>query len=292
MTPSREPSRRYLQDRVPLNSNGYTQETPGMIVILIDQSESMNETWTTDGRSKAVIAADAVNQICHQIAKQCRSGTEWLPKVHLTVLGYCTTPNGEEIIVEPLCDGWPGSFGPKVWAGYAGGGSPQPLIVPRGQGGTPMAEALEVARACVEACLQADERLRNGFPPTIINITDGQADDYREPRPGHPPGIETEQAAAALSALTTKMGSALLFNLLIDPDQRAERTFFDEASARTLNDYGQFLFRISAPVPRFILQKLGTAPPPAPMEDLRGLVLTYNPAEIIKLLRWGSFSLR
>jgi hypothetical protein len=277
-----------MQDNIPLNATGYTEETPGMIIILLDQSGSMNDTWGNAGRTKAAVAAEAVNRICQQLAKQCRLGGSWSKKVYLSVSGYRTDRTGEFPHFENLCSGWPNDFGPRFWQGHGANGDTTGLIQPFAEGATPMAEAIHGARRCIEKTFEAMPDLRQSFPPTVINITDAEADDIREGSGG---GAATRQAASALQSIRTEMGNTLLFNLLINPDQRAERVFFDEQSARDLEGSAKFLFDISSPVPAFIRRKVQAESPGTVSPTSRGLIITSNPQVVISMLRWGSFTL-
>lgn len=304
-----EPSTRArFRDDVPLTANGYTTDHPGMIIVLLDQSTSMNEPFG-DGITKAQAAADAVNKIGFELASKCRNGNAWENKVFLTVIGYGTDPVhkqptrpggfkniylGEKTRLDSLCMGW-AEIGTEGAPGFGdlffSVKGPVKYIQPHGLGDTPMAEALEGAAAQIEAAFQAYPKLQMGFPPTIIHVTDGKPDDYKDGDDSPLRGRNTREAADKLLAIETAMGNALLFNVYLDSSHTEEHVFENETEVSLLRDgYAEFLFGISSPLPSFIRKKIQWDPAFKHVtEASRGLIITRKPGILVSMLRWGSF---
>src|ERR1700738_3846300 len=62
---------------------------PGLILILIDQSESM--TYPYGGTSKQEFAALAVNRCIYEIMNSCKQGESMRDRCHIGVVGYGQT---------------------------------------------------------------------------------------------------------------------------------------------------------------------------------------------------------
>lgn len=318
---------RYHRDEVPLNATGYTTDHPGIIIVLLDQSTSMNELLS-NGKTKADYASDAVNKIGFELASKCRNGGVWENKVFLNVIGYGTdevrrparqgSPMqsiyvGEQTRLDQLCVGWadhnsedqsaPASQNPNDWGfgrRFYSVAGPVEHVKPYGLGDTPMAEAFEEAARQIELCFNACPKLQFGFPPTIINITDGMPDDYKDSDASLMRGRFTRRAAENLLRLESAMGNAVLFNVFLDAKNTEEHVFEDQAGVQALqNEYAQFLFDISSPLPGFIREKLkpgGESKPGDPYhhvtEESRGIIITQSPGVLVSMLRWGSFGPR
>src|SRR6202035_1255719 len=104
-------------------------------------------------------------------------------------------------------------------------------------GGTPMSEALKMGHATISAWI---DQHPDGFPPIVINITDGESTD------GDP-----TQAATALQSLTTSDGAVLLFNLHLSSSKATPIQFPDREEGLP-DKYAQLLFRLSSPLPSYM----------------------------------------
>jgi hypothetical protein len=77
------------------------------------------------------------------------------------------------------------------------------------------------------------------YPPTVINITDG------DPTDGSP-----EEAAEILRKLHTDDGEALLFNLHVgEPGDGSKKNVVFPGTSDGLGEYGKLLYRMSSPFP-------------------------------------------
>jgi hypothetical protein len=108
---------------------------------------------------------------------------------------------------------------------------------PQAKGGTLMCAALAEARTVLTGWLAEHP---SGFPPIVINITDGEATD------GDPTA-----AAAALRDLHTDDGNVLLFNLHLS-SQAAPTVQFPADDAAVPDKWAKLLFSLSSPLPPFM----------------------------------------
>ena len=254
---------------------------PGCIVILIDQSWSMSESFSDGGR-KDERATQAVNRVIEEIVIACRTGETIKDRCHISVIGY-----GER--VHRLVDGMPSKIVSrpaligvkkvkKLIPDGAGGTieveSEMPIwIEPEANNGTPMHTAFEQAAEIVENWISDRP---DSFPPIVINITDGEAAE---------PNLTADNARRIMNLQTTD-GAALVFNLHIANNKNTiilPNDTTDFAGDR----FAEFLFDISSPLPQslFALAKERRF---SPKPGARCFGYNADEPMMIQLLQFGS----
>ena len=213
---------------------------PGCFVILVDQSESMNEPWKTS--TKAEVAALIVSCIIHDIGLSCDTGREIRDRCHVTVISY-----GEQ--VECLIDGMIS----EVWnrpmeiqkitkslPDGVGGAVEIEVDVPlwghpKASGNAQMHTAFERAAEIVQQwCIQWP----NGFPPIVMNITGGVLTS---------PELTREAVRKVMNFHTTD-GNVLVFNNYIATGG-TEVVFPHDTTQFRGDSRADFLFRFSSVLP-------------------------------------------
>lgn len=233
-----------------------TRNNPGLVVFLLDRSDSMKHKWGNLPYSLAEGAANALNAILLELlfTSQVEPGKPY-HYFDVGIFGYGLRPNhnndegvepafsgrltGQPIVAlpdlrdnqiamreEPSKDlGAPPSRVP-VWV--------QPASGQR----TPMCEAIAVAGGHVYNWVAAHP---DSFPPIVINITDGMVTDSPFQ------GASIDDWAQRLVGIATTDGNALLFNIFLSPTPA--NTVLFPATAVGLPPPGPDLFRISSPLP-------------------------------------------
>ena len=252
-----------------------SRTNPSCFLFLIDQSGSMNEilnptnirpaevpfpndgktcTQFGDGPTKAQLVADAINRLLQNLSIKCAKSEEVRDYFSVGVIGYGGDNTagrvepafsghlaGRELVLISEIANNPSRIEErmkKVPDG-AGGLVEQKIKFPIwfdavASGGTPMCQALRRARSILEPWVI---QYPDSYPPVVINITDGESGD----------GDPTSDAAA-LKALSTNDGSALLFNAHISVNRTNAIEF--PASENGLPDqYAQMLFGMSSVLP-------------------------------------------
>lgn len=235
----------------------YTAEisrvNPSCFLFLIDQSRSMGDHFVSLNKSKASALADAINKMLQQLVIKCAKSEGIRDYYHVGVIGYgprgaapafsgaiagrdlvpvselAMNPARIEERVKKVADGAGGLVDMKIkfpiW------------FDPIADGATPMKEAFTTAHRIVKDWITQHP---NGFPPVVINITDGESTDGD-------PSIEMN----ALKALSSSDGPVILFNL--HAAQHASQTIsFCGASTNLNNEYSKLLFNGSSPLPAFM----------------------------------------
>lgn len=230
-----------------------SRRSPSAFVILVDQSGSMAEPFGLDTRqSKAQFVADVVNRWIQNLVVRCSRGLDVRDYFDLAVIGYGGA------VTSLLGDGGQAQMLPisvvadqprriedrrrKIDDG-AGGIVEQTVkfpvwVDPRSEGQTPMCEALAITTRLLEPWL---ERYPDAFPPTVVNVTDGQSTDG-DPR----------VPAKTLVSAGTSDGHVLLLNCHISASS-GQPEFFPAAIKGISDAVASVLFAMSSVVPRVIV---------------------------------------
>ena len=251
---------------------------PGCIVILVDQSWSMGEDWGSE--TKAEIAALAVNRVLEELRIASQAGEAIKDRCHVTVIGY-----GERVenVVDDMISNIPSLLieVKKVKKSIPDGAGglvdvevEMPIWVePKSNNGTPMHEAFERAAEIIQRW--CDDK-PDGFPPIVINITDGAANQ---------PDL-TADAARRVMNLNTTDGNVLVVNIHIADNKR--RVVFPPSTAQFAGEgLAEFLFNISSVLPDPLREEAKAADLPAD-PDARCFAYNADPATMIKILQFGS----
>ncbi len=260
-------------------------DNPGCIIILVDQSLSMTESYGKETDEKQHVATRAVNSVIEELVTSCTDGEEIKDRCHVSVIGYGTevhrvvddmiseigeSPERLETVQRKESDGTGKVIEIPVQ---------MPIwLEPKAENGTPMHTAFEDAYRIAEGwCL----KYPNSFPPIVINITDGEPYDYEA----------TQDAAKRVMELDTVDGNVLVFNIHIPHDKSGREVTFphstEEFDGLDESDNAKFLFNISSNLPESLVQsaiEIGLNPQPY------ARCLGYNTGEVqmIQILNFGS----
>jgi hypothetical protein len=266
-----------------------SRANPSCFLFLVDQSGSMEDGFggSTGGRSKAQELADVLNRLLQTLVTRCAKGEEVHDYFDVGVIGYGQTvgaalqgPLGgrdfvriSEVAFSPALlesrvakvpDGAGGlveqSYYFPIW------------IDPSHNGGTPMCEALQRAKAALDAWLAAHP---NAYPPTVLHITDGESTD------GDPTA-----AAAAIRALATSDGPVLLFNAHLSSSSARPLTF-PGVGGDLPDDFARVLFDMSSPLPERLRKEAASEGYPV-SDDSRGFAFNADLVEVIRFIDIGT----
>lgn len=277
-----------------------SSENPGYIIILIDQSGSMcdpfgGKTKPQSKTTKAEECSKAVNRVIRELGMACVSGETIKNRCDISVIGY-------------------GNSGDQAYNAFTGNLSNKPIanmqelaknalrvetikqkvsdgagglveidehfpvwIEAIASGGTPMAEAFEMAYKLADDWIQKNQ---NSFPPVVINITDGEPND--EP--------STKSAALKLKQLETNDGKVLVLNAHISSKKGESVELPPSPDDLPQGDnYAQFLYDISSELPPVMLERASAIGFEVDKDkNSRGFVYNADAETMIRLLDIGS----
>lgn len=223
---------------------------PGLILLLVDQSDSMNEPLAGGDTPKAQAVADQINQLIYELILRCVKTPREPPRpyFHIGVIGYSTARSGDPIAASLLPPGSPESLGLLTTTdlasapmrierrtGAGGGTVNAPIWVePIARGGTPMCAALNRAGRIAATWTT---RYPETFPPIVVNLSDGEATDGRP-----------EVWAQRLQSLRTSDGGLLLFNINLSAQPNVPIVFPVDGAGMP-DRLAQRLLEMSSPLP-------------------------------------------
>jgi hypothetical protein len=290
-----------------------SRTNPSCFLFLIDQSGSMDAvvdptdvrvldrpivvdgqtyTQTASGRTKAQGVADAINKLLQNLVIKCAKSEGVRDYYHVGVIGYGgdNTANrvcpafggilvGRELVPVSEIANNPAKIderSKKVEDG-AGGLVDQKVkfpiwFEPLANGGTPMCQALSKARDIANGWIQQHP---SGFPPIVINITDGEATD------GDPNG-----PAESIRSLATSDGNVLLFNVHIS-SQKLAPIEFPDSDGGLPDQFAKLLFNMSSVLPTYMQEMARKEGIPA-TELTRGFVFNADMVSVIRFLDIGT----
>lgn len=214
---------------------------PTLIVFLLDRSGSMDSPYAS-GLTRAGYLARTVDRALYELAVRCSRPDGVRDYFHIACLGY-----GDGKVSSALPEGTGGgewtpisriAAAPARVEDLPSGGREPRWIEPVAEGDTPMTAAFETA--CRLAARWCEVHPRS-YPPTVINISDGEPTDG-DPRP----------AGEVLGSLHTEDGDILVFNLHVGSGG-GEVAFPSEDSR--LDQHGRLLFSMSSRFPPHLLAR-------------------------------------
>ncbi|KJS63674.1 vWA domain-containing protein [Streptomyces rubellomurinus] len=227
-----------------------SRSNPGCLVFLVDQSGSMSEQVETGvPQSKAIAVAEAINRLLFELAVKCGKEDTVRDYFHVAVVGYGVTVGsafvgdlqGRGLIPISVIADHPAYMSQQTVLvrdgsnGFVEAAQGKPVWVePVALGGTPMNQALRHAEDLVAGWVSAHP---GGFPPIVLNLTDGASTD------GDP-----SESGRAIGKHVTADGPALLFNLHVSPGQH-EAVAYPDSEEELPNDLSRVLFSMSSVLP-------------------------------------------
>ncbi len=276
-----------------------TRKTPTAFVFLLDMSGSMEERIRYEGAvmPKAEALAMAMNTMIGELLNRCRRETGYYDYFDIAVLGYCgdrivdlleeaagacfckpselaarqvpvrsvqkerRLPDGQSVFV---------SVDQKQW------------IAPQAESTTPMFAALDRCHTLLQKWL-SDHRSLACYPPTVINITDGEATDAGDEK--------ILGMADKIRSLGTDDGQVLMFNIHLSSSED-ERTISFPSAEDELPDirYARLLHAMSSEMPAPYHDQIREMKENGFRPSYRCVSYNTSMSELIRLMNIGTVS--
>ncbi len=280
-------------------SQEISQGSPGAVLFLVDQSRSMNKEFGTDRdgkpHSRAVVLAEALNNTLGELVNRCMRDEGVSDYFDIGVIGYGKTNRpafcwewglaGRAMV--PISEVAKHARvsqeaveteirGEKVMETV----SVSRWIEPVAAESTPMNGAFELARAALEDWIY---RRPKSFPPIVINITDGMANDVSSEE-------ELLATSKRLTGLQTTDGNVLLINCHITSEGDDQVTFPWSPLELPDEPYARLLFEMSSEMPSrykaIICELFDRDLDKTP--TIRGMAFNADAVSLVKLLDIGT----
>lgn len=250
-------------------------KNPTCFVFLVDHSSSMSDPFagTQDGHSKADALAYQINNLLAELIVRCTK-----PHIkdyfHVAVIGYGAKVHSVFGGLKPISAVNALKHTERKKDPLSGATVKTPVWFEAvADGLTPMCEALAHAQLLAEEWVHAHPK---GFPPIVINLTDGEAND------GDP-----VDNARRLTRVASADGAVLLFNGHLSSVAGGAVEFPRNAADLPVDQYAHKLFEMSSVIPEAMhakARKGGT-----PIDDgARGMVFNSDFNSVANLLEVGT----
>ena len=270
------------------NEKQWSSATPGLLIIMIDQSGSMLSPYGGPD-SRTVFASRAVNRIIDTIIQKNFDGKAPKNRCFISLIGYNhqvrnltagylkdldENPLRVETVKQKISDGAGGILtidkSMPIWV--------EPITQ---DGATNMKGAFEMAKDIIEKWM---EDKPDNPAPVIINISDGvpffQGLDVSECMQ------QTISVVNQIKAIDTADGKIQIFNAMIGDGTRLKK--FPNSINEVEGDEAKFLFEISTEIPSSY-KSVGEAKfGMAISEGARGAVYDVEGVDLINLIDFGS----
>jgi hypothetical protein len=263
---------------------------PACVVILLDQSWSMNDPFGDSSAKKSTVAAGAVNKLIMAMVRKSTKVIKEGPRHYfdIAVLGYgqngkvlsCLpgTSRGSELIPIELLARTPlrvqtsSRMVPDGTGGQVERVAKIPVwFDPIASSNTPMLEAFANAYKVIKRWAAVHQ---DSYPPIVINITDGK------------PNEDPAKEAKRLGEVHTDDGSALLYNIHIS-GTAAKAIRFPATSSVLSDEFARMLFDISSVLPDKVRRDLRALDHPVD-PGARGLIFNADPVLLVQFLEVGT----
>lgn len=265
-----------------------SRSNPTCFLFLIDQSWSMADPFGgSGGMLKKDQVADVVNRLLDSLGQRCVKGESTYHYFDVGVIGYSSQ-------AEPA---WTGNLAGQVIHSIStiyenpaelekrnkkeldgAGGLTETSITfpiwfkPVATGGTSMCAAFKEAHTALKNWVSQHP---NSYPPTVINITDGESTD----------GDPTSDAER-LKQLQTNDGAVLLYNIHLSSKQ-AESVSFLSSDVGLADPYAKQLFNMSSILPTLV-QSAAKSEGFAVNPNSRAFIFNADPVKLIQFLDIGT----
>ncbi len=212
-------------------------ESPSCFLFLIDQSTSMDQEISAGDSTlpKAVGVADTMNRWLQELSIKCAKSKGVRDYYHVGVIGYgkrvapCLNGSSSGQAMLPISN--IADNPARIEERTKGVRSPV-WFEPVADGGTPMCRAISEATRIIEVWL---DQHPNCFPPIVVHVTDGEATD------GDP-----ASRLRQLTALSSKDGNVMLFNIHLSANPNAKSITFPDSPNGLPDEFSTMLFETSS----------------------------------------------
>ncbi len=271
------------------NEMQWSSATPGLLIILVDQSGSMMNEYC-DGDSRTVFSAKVINRVINTIIKKNFNKDKPKNRCFISVIGY-----GYE--VKELCSGFledlynnPIRIEKKTQKISDGNGGlvdvsvNQPIWVEpiNEDRWTNMRDGFKMAKQLVEDWISDKPECP---APVIINISDGMP--YYDNKEASVCIQETEDVAKQIMNISNSDGNVLIFNAEIGDGGHTIFTPSTEAEVEAGGQPAQFLYEISSVIPEGY-KNAAQKNELSIKEGSRCCIFNADAVELIKLIDFGS----
>lgn len=274
--------------------NNFTRANPGLIILMVDQSKSMEDPWS-GGKTLAEHTATSINRCITEMGLRFNDGTSIKESANIVIIGYggvkdsweaqilrngsiadlCNDPSiPEQHLKQKISDGAGGIIEIDI--------DQKEFVTPTAVWGTPMASAFQLAHSIIKGWVERDTQGRDSSKdpvPMIINISDGEPTDSEE---------DVRKFAQEILSTACPDGFPLIFNIHLSAKGGIEVCLPKDDSQLPTNDkMSKLLFDISSTLPESMVQAAHEAG--FPTAEVGDKTFMSNVTEVEKFIQFLNF---
>jgi hypothetical protein len=274
-------------------SSEISRDNPVAFVFLIDQSYSMNDQSSGQDEngnplSMAEAVADAINAILEELTNVAQRDDGVRDYFEIALIGY----GGNETFL------WEGNLKGQCFAKISDIKENADVettttevmvrgklmeeehtklswLKPKAINNTPMKGTFEIAEKELRKWVANHKK---SYPPIVINITDGMANDVTDP-------IELINASKNLQNISTDDGNTIVINIHIS---NGGHTVIFPNDISQVNGYGTILFEMSSILPENFVNSAKEIFRLTETDNIRGIAVNASMVDLVKILDIGT----
>lgn len=227
-------------------NNSFTRHNPGLLIFLVDQSGSMENTLLDKNYNLAQMVSDAINSILNMLLYKNCYGEEIRRTSFVCIIGYGSDWDNAEILLAEWIDNinkplvqvrdllntdlkkkWNNdAYWMEIYRKADNGGM------------TPMASAFSLAKDVTAAWIEEHNGLQDPAP-CIINITDGYPSDDE---------FELISAANDIMKIGVPDGNSIIFNIHVSTDSNISKYEFPIDATLCSDELYRMLYELSSTI--------------------------------------------
>lgn len=268
-----------------------SRANPTCFLFLVDHSTSMVDPimGVPGNPRKAEFVADALNKVIQSLVVSASKDLDVRRYFQIGAIGYGSQLkpilggelSGQELVWIDDIYQKPLRIEERTKKEYDGAGgyievtTKFPIwMEPVARGQTPMCEALEKAISILTPWVHEH---RFSYPPTVINLTDGESNDGDPRKP-----------AETLRSLATDDGNLVLLTVHASSNQFAQQFFFPDDPESMPDRSSKVMFEMSSPLTPRMRQTAQELLNIEMKENARGIVYNADIAGIVQALEIGT----
>jgi hypothetical protein len=208
-------------------------------------------------KKKCDAVADSVNRLLRELSLRCARPDGVRDYFYVGVIGYGATVDsayggslaGQELVPLSALANSPAKVEERTKKTDDGAGGLVEQKVkfpvwfePKASGGTPMCQALGLARKWIETWVSLHPC---AYPPTVIHITDGESTDSADLAEAN---RMVGDMMTGLTSITSEDGAVLLFNVHVSSKAHVRPIAFPADDLNLPDDYSKMLFAGASPL--------------------------------------------
>jgi hypothetical protein len=287
---------------IPKKQHVYTAEIhrkqPTAFVFLLDQSGSMNDQILVNGvmKPKAELAAFVLNETLNELLIRATKANDIREYYDISIIGYGSDDHEANII-------WEGNLTNQKWVSTTElsnnfiskdiikvnrktrqGVTEEEIerkiwVKPLAAKLTPMYAAFNMAKQFLEEWLVKNSGL-DCYPPTIINITDGEATDAKP--------NELIAIANQIKTLSTQDGNCLLYNVHISGSGSNSIIFPESSDELPDNKYATTLYEMSSEIPERYNADIAKIKAVLNTSNFRAMCFNADAKQLVNMMNIGT----